>query len=86
MWSLARQAYCLGLIPSFFIRERRVVRLMPNNAATPSDEITVEAISAARFVLFGGEPLDGPRHFWCVRGGESRFMFWFAKRLIERLV
>ena len=36
--------------------------MIPNNAATPSDEITVEAISAARFVLFGGEPLDGPRH------------------------
>jgi redox-sensitive bicupin YhaK (pirin superfamily) len=28
------------------------------------DEITVEAISAARLLLFGGEPLDGPRHLW----------------------
>jgi redox-sensitive bicupin YhaK (pirin superfamily) len=64
MWSQARQAYCLGLIPSFFIREEKVVQLIPNNAAAPSDEITVEAISAARFVLFGGEPLDGPRHVW----------------------
>ena len=60
--------------------------MIPNNAVAPSYEITVEAISAARFVLVGGEPLDGPRHVWCVRGGESRFMFWFAKRLIERLV
>jgi redox-sensitive bicupin YhaK (pirin superfamily) len=28
------------------------------------DEITIEATSAARFVLFGGEPLDGARHVW----------------------
>ena len=28
------------------------------------DEITIEAVSAARFVLFGGEPLDSPRHVW----------------------
>ena len=26
------------------------------------DEITIKAESAARFVLFGGEPLDSPRH------------------------
>jgi len=28
------------------------------------DEITIKAVSAARFVLFGGEPLDNPRHLW----------------------
>ena len=28
------------------------------------DEITVKATSAARLLLFGGEPLDGPRHLW----------------------
>ena len=28
------------------------------------DEITIKAISAARLVLFGGEPLDSPRHLW----------------------
>jgi redox-sensitive bicupin YhaK (pirin superfamily) len=28
------------------------------------DEITVKAISGARMLLFGGEPLDGPRHVW----------------------
>jgi redox-sensitive bicupin YhaK (pirin superfamily) len=28
------------------------------------DEITVRATSAARLLLFGGEPLDGPRHLW----------------------
>jgi redox-sensitive bicupin YhaK (pirin superfamily) len=28
------------------------------------DEVTVKAISAARLLLFGGEPLDGPRYLW----------------------
>jgi redox-sensitive bicupin YhaK (pirin superfamily) len=28
------------------------------------EEITIKAASAARFVLFGGEPLDSPRHVW----------------------
>ena len=28
------------------------------------DEVTVKATSAARLLLFGGEPLDGPRHLW----------------------
>ena len=28
------------------------------------DEITITAISAARLLLFGGEPLDAPRHVW----------------------
>ena len=28
------------------------------------DEVTVKAISAARLLLLGGEPLDGPRHVW----------------------
>jgi redox-sensitive bicupin YhaK (pirin superfamily) len=28
------------------------------------DTIAIKAISAARFVLFGGAPLDSPRHVW----------------------
>ena len=28
------------------------------------DEIAIKAISSVRFVLFGGEPLDAPRHVW----------------------
>jgi hypothetical protein len=28
------------------------------------DEIIIKAPSAARILLFGGEPLDGPRHLW----------------------
>ena len=28
------------------------------------EEVTVRAISTARLLLFGGEPLDGPRHLW----------------------
>jgi redox-sensitive bicupin YhaK (pirin superfamily) len=28
------------------------------------DEVIVKAASAARLLLFGGEPLDGPRHVW----------------------
>ena len=28
------------------------------------DEIIVKANSASRLLLFGGEPLDGPRHLW----------------------
>src|SRR5262245_42497036 len=31
---------------------------------SPGDEVTIKAISAARLLLFGGEPLDGPRHVW----------------------
>ncbi len=30
----------------------------------PDDNITLRAISNARFVLVGGEPIDGPRHLW----------------------
>ncbi len=30
----------------------------------PGDPITVRARSAARFVLVGGEPMDGPRYIW----------------------
>jgi redox-sensitive bicupin YhaK (pirin superfamily) len=28
------------------------------------DEITIKALSAARLLLLGGEPLDAPRHVW----------------------
>jgi redox-sensitive bicupin YhaK (pirin superfamily) len=31
---------------------------------SPGDEIVVKAISVARMLLLGGEPLDGPRHLW----------------------
>jgi redox-sensitive bicupin YhaK (pirin superfamily) len=30
----------------------------------PRDEITVAAVTDARFMLLGGEPMDGPRHIW----------------------
>jgi redox-sensitive bicupin YhaK (pirin superfamily) len=28
------------------------------------EEIAIKSLSSARFVLFGGEPLDAPRHVW----------------------
>jgi hypothetical protein len=28
------------------------------------DTIAVKASAPARILLFGGEPLDGPRHLW----------------------
>jgi len=31
---------------------------------SPGDAILVDAIAQARFLLLGGEPLDGPRHLW----------------------
>jgi redox-sensitive bicupin YhaK (pirin superfamily) len=31
---------------------------------SPGDQIIVKAISSARMLLLGGEPLDGPRHLW----------------------
>jgi hypothetical protein len=30
----------------------------------PGDVITVDAAAAARLLLLGGEPMDGPRHLW----------------------
>ncbi|NJN36961.1 MAG: pirin family protein [Nitrospiraceae bacterium] len=30
----------------------------------PGDRISVLALSNARLMLFGGEPMDGPRHIW----------------------
>jgi len=30
----------------------------------PGDEITITALEAARVMLLGGEPMDGPRHIW----------------------
>lgn len=30
----------------------------------PGDRITVKAVAAARFVMLGGAPMDGPRHIW----------------------
>lgn len=28
------------------------------------DEIVIEALEACRFMMLGGEPMDGPRHIW----------------------
>ena len=30
----------------------------------PGDSLTVEALTEARLLLIGGEPMDGPRHIW----------------------
>jgi redox-sensitive bicupin YhaK (pirin superfamily) len=30
----------------------------------PGDRITVRAVEPARFMLLGGDPMDGPRHIW----------------------
>lgn len=30
----------------------------------PGDEITIRAEEAARFLVLGGDPMDGPRHVW----------------------
>jgi redox-sensitive bicupin YhaK (pirin superfamily) len=30
----------------------------------PGDRITIQAKSQARFMMLGGEPLDGPRYIW----------------------
>ncbi len=29
------------------------------------DRISVRATQASRFMVLGGEPMDGPRHLWC---------------------
>ena len=30
----------------------------------PGDRITIQAVTPARLILLGGEPMDGPRHIW----------------------
>jgi redox-sensitive bicupin YhaK (pirin superfamily) len=30
----------------------------------PGDRITIRAAGAARLVILGGEPMEGPRHIW----------------------
>src|SRR5215469_10635444 len=30
----------------------------------PGETVVVEALGAAKMILFGGEPMDGPRHVW----------------------
>ena len=30
----------------------------------PGDEVTLRAVTPARFMLLGGEPMDGPRYIW----------------------
>jgi len=33
-------------------------------AFRPADRITIRATTNARFIMLGGEPVDGPRHLW----------------------
>jgi redox-sensitive bicupin YhaK (pirin superfamily) len=44
------------------------------------DEITINAMSVARLLLLGGEPLDGPRHVWWNFVSSSRERIEQAKR------
>jgi redox-sensitive bicupin YhaK (pirin superfamily) len=30
----------------------------------PGDKVTLRAVTPARFMLLGGEPMDGPRYIW----------------------
>jgi len=30
----------------------------------PGDSVGVKALADSRILLFGGEPMDGPRHIW----------------------
>jgi len=30
----------------------------------PGDHVTVGAVTPARLILLGGDPIDGPRHIW----------------------
>ena len=30
----------------------------------PGDAVAIKALDPARLILFGGEPMDGPRHVW----------------------
>jgi len=30
----------------------------------PGDRITIRAVTPARFMALGGEPMDGPRYIW----------------------
>ena len=50
-------------------------------ALRPGDAITVAARSGARFMLFGGAPMDGPRYIWW-NFGPARIQFtapgWIA--------
>ena len=52
----------------------------------PGDEITITALEAARIMLLGGEPMDGPRHIWWnfVSSSQDRIAAakadWKAKR------
>lgn len=31
---------------------------------SPGDRITIKAVTDARFMMLGGDPMDGPRHIW----------------------
>ncbi|HEY8518566.1 MAG TPA: pirin family protein [Gammaproteobacteria bacterium] len=45
----------------------------------PGDRITVRAREDARFLIFGGEPMDGPRHIWWNFVASSRDLIERAK-------
>jgi hypothetical protein len=46
--AIADQSFAAGRLPVF----------------RPGDAISVKALSDARIMLLGGEPMDGPRHIW----------------------
>jgi redox-sensitive bicupin YhaK (pirin superfamily) len=43
---------------------RRQIRRRPPAGVQAGDKITIRALSDAHFTIFGGEPMDGPRHIW----------------------
>ena len=50
----------------------------------PGDEITVTAVEASRFLLLGGDPMDGPRHIWWNFVASSRDRIDAAKDAWQR--
>ena len=52
----------------------------------PGDRISILALSNARLMLLGGEPMDGPRHIWWNFASSSKERIdqakadWQAKR------
>lgn len=45
----------------------------------PGDRITITAVGPARFMMLGGEPMDGPRHIWWNFVASSRELIERAK-------
>ena len=42
-------------------RRFREARLLVLN---PGEQVTITAVSGARVIVFGGEPMEGPRYIW----------------------